>query len=424
MKRKPYPAYKPSGVEWVGDVPAHWEVKRIGHTTYVKGRIGWQGLTSDEFVDEGPLCVTGTDFIDGKVNWGTCYHVSEERYSEDPFIQLREKDLLITKDGTIGKTAVVNWLREKATLNSGIFLTRPFNYSYNTKFMYWILNSSVFDSFINLTKTGTTIAHLYQNVFVRFYFPLPSPSEQQAIADFLDRETGKIDTLIGKNQRLIELLKEKRMAQISRAVTKGLDPTAKTKPSGVEWLGEVPEHWEVKKLKYLCNIQTGDKDTIDAIEDGNFPFFVRSQTVERIDSFTFDCEAVLTAGDGVGVGKVFHYVNGKFDFHQRVYMFNKFRKIVGLFFFYFLRENFYKVAFDGGAKSTVDSLRMPMLAAFWITLPPLSEQHAIVDYIDQKTSKIDALIAKVEKAIEKLKEYRIALISAAVTGKIDVREAA
>jgi len=104
------------------------------------------------------------------------------------------------------------------------------------------------------------------------------------------------------------------------------------KDSGVQWLGAMPAHWELKRLKYLCDVQTGDKDTVNADEDGEYPFFVRSQTVERINSFTSDCEAVLTAGDGVGVGKVFHYFNGKFDFHQRVYMMNNFRFVTGPFF--------------------------------------------------------------------------------------------
>ena len=103
--------------------------------------------------------------------------------------------------------------------------------------------------------------------------------------------------------------------------------------SGVEWLGEIPEHWETSRLKFLCNITTGGKDTENKIDAGEYPFYVRSQTVERINSYSFNGEAILTAGDGVGVGKVFHYVNGKFDFHQRVYMFYAFKKVVGRFLF-------------------------------------------------------------------------------------------
>jgi type I restriction enzyme S subunit len=187
------------------------------------------------------------------------------------------------------------------------------------------------------------------------------------------------------------------------------------KDSGVEWLGEVPEHWEIKRLKFLCKVQTGDKDTVNAIEDGKYPFFVRSQTVEHINSFTFDCEAVLTAGDGVGVGKVFHYVNGKFDFHQRVYMMNNFSNVTGIFFFHYLATLFHKVALDGGAKSTVDSLRMPLFMNFQISVPLLSEQQKIAQFLDHETAKIDTLIEKQQRLIELLKEKRQAVISHAVT---------
>jgi len=161
----------------------------------------------------------------------------------------------------------------------------------------------------------------------------------------------------------------------------------KYKPSGVEWLGDVPEHWTLRRLKFLCDIQTGNKDTVDAVEDGDYPFFVRSQTVERINSFTFDCEAVLTAGDGVGVGKVFHYHNGPFDFQQCVYMLNKFRNVAGPFLFHFLKENFYKVALEGGAKSTVDSLRRPLFTNFTVPVPPAEEQRSIVAIVERESAK-------------------------------------
>jgi len=188
------------------------------------------------------------------------------------------------------------------------------------------------------------------------------------------------------------------------------------KESGVEWLGEVPAYWDVRRLKFVSDIQTGDKDTVDAEEDGEFPFFVRSQTVERISTKTFDCEAILTAGDGVGVGKVFHYHEGPFDFHQRVYMMNNFRNVDGRFLFHYLKANFYKVALEGGAKSTVDSIRRPMLTDFPVSFPPCEdEQKAISSFLDVETSKIDGLVSEQRRLIELLKEKRQAVISHAVT---------
>jgi type I restriction enzyme S subunit len=191
------------------------------------------------------------------------------------------------------------------------------------------------------------------------------------------------------------------------------------KDSGVGWLGEVPEHWEVQRLRFLCDIQTGDKDTENAVDDGLYPFFVRSQTVERIDTFTYDGEAVLTAGDGAGVGKVFHYYTGKFDFHQRVYMLCNFRSVSGRFVFNFMRENFCKVVLDGSAKSTVDSLRRPMFTNFPVAVPPPLEQTAITTFLDRETSKIDALVAEQRRLVELLKEKRQAVISHAVTKGLD-----
>ena len=173
------------------------------------------------------------------------------------------------------------------------------------------------------------------------------------------------------------------------------------------------------RMKFLCDITTGDKDTINAVDDGEFPFFVRSQTIERINSYTNDCEAVLTAGDGVGVGKVFHYFIGKFDFHQRVYLMNNFRYVEGKYLYYYLKENFYKVALDGGAKSTVDSLRRHVFQNFQVTFPVLSDQERIIKILDKETTRIDSLISKKQKQIELLQEKRQAIITQYVTKGIN-----
>jgi type I restriction enzyme S subunit len=177
----------------------------------------------------------------------------------------------------------------------------------------------------------------------------------------------------------------------------------------------LPPKWKVMRMKFLCDINTGDKDTVNAIDDGKYPFYVRSQTVEKINSYTQDCEGVLTAGDGVGVGKVFHYFNGKFDFHQRVYLLNHFRNIRGKYLFYYLKENFYKVALDGGSKSTVDSLRRPTFQNFQITYPEIESQDKIIDFLDKETTRIDTLISKKQKQIELLNEKRQAIITQSVT---------
>ncbi|HCC07352.1 MAG TPA: restriction endonuclease subunit S [Clostridiales bacterium] len=191
------------------------------------------------------------------------------------------------------------------------------------------------------------------------------------------------------------------------------------KDSGIEWIGEIPEDWEIARLRFLCDINTGDKDAINAEKEGEYPFYVRSPIVERISTYSYDGEAILIAGDGVGAGKVFHYINGKFDYHQRVYNVHKFKNILGKYLYYYMAENFCKEIEKGNAKSTVDSIRLPMLMNFPIAFGKTAEQQIISDYLDEKCIKIDTTIEKQNAVIEKLKSYKQSLITEAVTKGLD-----
>ena len=214
---------KDSGIEWIGEIPEEWEVNKIKNTNYVKGRIGWHGLTSEEYQDEGAFLVTGTDFFNGHIDWSSCHHVSWERYKEDPYIHLKENDVLITKDGTIGKVALIEDLPDKATLNSGVFVIRALNKKHISHFMFWILNSLVFEKFFDYVKRGATISHLYQETFERFIFPIPSFDEQKTIAEYLDKFTTRIDKTIQKIQKKIKLLEEYKKSLIHHTVTGKID---------------------------------------------------------------------------------------------------------------------------------------------------------------------------------------------------------
>ncbi len=191
------------------------------------------------------------------------------------------------------------------------------------------------------------------------------------------------------------------------------------KDSGVEWLGDIPSGWDIKRLKFVSSITTGSKDTENKVDEGKYPFYVRSQTVENINSYSFDGEAILTAGDGVGVGKVFHFAQGKFDFHQRVYMFYKFKGVFGEFLFEYIKNQLYKVALQGGAKSTVDSIRLPLLQNFAVVIPPPQEQKIISTFLERAVTKFDTLIDKQTKLIGLLKEKRQVVISSSVTRGLD-----
>ena len=191
------------------------------------------------------------------------------------------------------------------------------------------------------------------------------------------------------------------------------------KSSGIDWIGEIPSHWELLRMRFLCDMITGDKDTVNKVDDGNYPFYVRSPQIERINSYSFDGEAVLMAGDGVGAGKVVHYTNGKFDFHQRVYNFHNFKGIKGILLYYYLKTLFkYKIE-EGGAKNTVDSVRQPWLKDFPICVPPLAEQEAIAAWLDEKCGEIDAAIAKVDRELELIDELKQSEISRVVTRGLD-----
>lgn len=394
-KNRRYPTYRDSGVEWLGEIPEHWEVRRVKSIC----RFAYGGSLPAETRIDGTIPVYGSNGIVGS---------SSVPNTNGPC-------LIIGRKGSFGK---VHYTSGPAFAIDTTFLVDSRTTDAALRWLYYQLQSLNLDA---VSKDSAVPGLSRDDAYQQICF-CPPLAEQTNIAAFLDRETAKIDALVSKKERLIELLQEKRTALISRAVTKGLNPNAPLKESGIEWLGEIPAHWNVQRLRYLANIKTGDCDTVDRKDDGRYPFFVRSQTVERINSWSFDGEAVLTAGDGVGVGKVFHYVNGKFDYHQRVYKFSEFNSVTGRFFFQYFKAMLRFEVLQGTAKSTVDSLRLPMLQDFPVVVPPSAEQHAIVAFLDREAAKLDGLVAKVHEAITLQEEKRTALISAAVTGQIDVRE--
>ena len=215
---------KHSGIEWIGKIPEHWVIQKIKHTSYVKGRIGWQGLRSDEFTEKGPYLITGTDFGSGKINWETCHHVEQWRYDQDPYIQIKNEDVLITKDGTIGKIALVNGLPGSTTLNTGVMVIRPLHDDYLPSYLFWILQSQLFKEFIDMIKSGSTIKHLYQETFENFQFVLPDTlDEQREIVEFIHKNTVELYSIIYKTTNQNEKFQEYRQSLISAAVTGKID---------------------------------------------------------------------------------------------------------------------------------------------------------------------------------------------------------
>ena len=212
---------KDSGVQWIGKIPEGWNTIKIKFTSWLKGRIGWDGLKSSEFIDEGPFLITGTDFENGHINWNTCVHISEERFQEDELLHIKENDLLITKDGTIGKLAIVENCPEKVSLNSGVMIIRnDSNYKYVDRYMYYLLQSNQFNLWFELSQSGnSTIRHLYQGQFYDFEYTYPSLFEQQQIANYLDNKCKKISKIIEIKKSKIEKLQDYKKSLIYEYVT-------------------------------------------------------------------------------------------------------------------------------------------------------------------------------------------------------------
>jgi type I restriction enzyme, S subunit len=235
-----------------------WNVRTIKDNAYLRGRIGWQGLRADEFCLEGPYLVTGTDFDCGRVNWTNCYHVSEARFREAAPIQLRDGDLLVTKDGTIGKVAYVRDCPDQAVLNSGVFLLRCADGSFQHRFLYHVLTSHHFDEFLRRNLAGSTINHLYQYVFERFTFMVPDGAQQERICRILDL----IDTKIEATELLIAKQERVRAGLMQDLFTRGVDEHGRLRPSREEAshlyyqteLGWLPKGWEVDILQKLAAV--------------------------------------------------------------------------------------------------------------------------------------------------------------------------
>lgn len=191
------------------------------------------------------------------------------------------------------------------------------------------------------------------------------------------------------------------------------------KDSGVEWIGEIPAHWSPIRFRFIAKITTGNQDTQNADPDGEYPFYVRSPIVERCNNYTFDGKGILMAGDGAGAGRVFHLVDGKYAVHQRVYRFYDFKYMDPVLLKYYLENLFATVMDYGSAKTTVPSVRLPMIQDFVVCVPPKKEQDNIVAVLNEKCAQVGSLISNVQAQIEKLKAYKQSLITEVVTKGLD-----
>lgn len=419
---------KPSGIAWIGDIPQDWNIKRVKYLASLKGRIGWQGLTSDEYIDEGPYLITGIDFQNGGIDWNNCVHISEERWAEAPEIHIQNGDLLITKDGTVGKVAIVSGLEGKASLNSGVLLIRT-NPDFDKRFLFWVLQSEEFWTWFRLKNAGnSTIIHLYQGDFAEFSYTFPSTAEQRAIADFLDTQCAKIDSVIANIEKQIETLQKYKKSLITEAVTKGLDRTVPMKDSGVDWVGKIPAHWSVKRLKYVMNNFDSQRKPIEAqnrSQDGDvlYDYYGASGAIDKIDDYIFDETALLIGEDGANLVlrhlPLIYIATGKYWVNNHAHILRPKAESDLYFMAHQMEIIDYSLFITGSAQP---KLSQENLNNVMLVVPPLEEQLEIATFLNQKVTVIDEIIGNKQKQLDAIRQHKKSLIYEYVTGKKRVTE--
>ncbi|MHB1263826.1 MAG: restriction endonuclease subunit S [Gemmatimonadaceae bacterium] len=416
MSFQSYPKYKESGVEWLGELPEDWRVSRLGFESWVRARLGWKGLKADEYVDDGFVLLSTPNIKGRDIDFADVNFISDARYEESPEIKLRVGDVLLAKDGsTLGTANVVRCLPRAATVNSSIAVITP-GPRLSGLFLYYLVQSSYITGTIQRLKGGMGVPHLFQDDINKIYVPLPPLEQQETIADFLDGEVEKIDALVAEQQRLIELLEEKRAARVSHAVTRGLNPNAPMQPSGVEWLGDVPAHWGVTKLGRKIELQRGVDITKDQQTEGEVP-------VVSSGGITSYHNKALIRGPGVVVGRKgtagsLFYVESDFWPHDTTLYVRDYRGNHPKYVYYKLLA-LDLASFDTGSSNP--TINRNLVHPTLVSWPPVREQIEIAEYLDCEGTVADSLIEQVEHAMAVLRERRSTLISAAVTGKIDVR---
>ena len=398
---------KDSGVAWIGEMPEDWTVKRGKFTLKLLNRPVKE---TDDVI---------TCFRDGEVTLRTNRRTDGFTVSvkEIGYQGIEPGDLVIHgMDGFAGSIGISD-SRGKSSPVLVVCDTDE-----NKRYIMYYLRSMAYNDVFTALATGIRVrsCDLRWNKLAELPYILPSLEEQNQIVLAIESSTSKVDALIANVQAQIEKLKTYKQSLITEVVTKGLDPNVPMKDSGVEWIGKIPKHWNMIRFRFIAKITTGNQDTQNADPDGMYPFYVRSPIVERCNNYTFEGKGILMAGDGAGAGRVFHLVNGKYAVHQRVYRFYDFKYMNPVLLKFYLENLFATVMDYGSAKTTVPSVRLPMIQDFPVCVPPEDEQLKMLEVLSEKTNKIDRFIAVKQTKIEKLEQYKRSLIYEYITGKKEV----
>ena len=438
-----YPSYKDSGVEWLGEVPGHWSVEPFKRQIDRNDGGVW-GDDPDGANDTIVLRST-EQTVDGhwKLDDPASRKLSESEISGS---LLAENDLLLTKSSGsslhIGKTTLVTSEIAAMRCCYSNFMQRiRLKPTFLPKLAWHIMNNDLARlQFDLLSNSSTGLANLNATMVGQIVFPVPPLPEQTQIATFLDRETAKIDELVAEQRRLMELLKEKRQAVISHAVTQGLNPHAPMKPSGIEWLGDVPEHWKIIRLAYSAVIENGttpSRENQDYWLDGDIPWLSSgevnqyriTEANEFITSIALDeCSLRLLPKKTIVLGMIgqgkTRGLSASLEIeaciNQNLAAIVPGKNLESDYLLYIF-QSVYDYLREFGRGGNQAALNCEILSAFKVPIPPLEEQFQIRDYLEARVKEFDTLTAEAQRAIDLLQERRTALISAAVTGQIDLR---
>jgi type I restriction enzyme S subunit len=434
VKYPAYPNYKESGVEWLGNVPEHWETVRLGYFARLQGGYAFR---TDDFSLAGIPVVRMNNLKEGHLELDDAVKIPKELASAT--FELHELDLLVGMSGSIKNYAVVKKRDIPCQLNQRVGRFKVHNRTnLDSKFIKYIIISPIFRAQVEIDARGTAQLNISSEQVENVLMALPPLSEQAFIVDFLDCETGRIDALIARQYRLIELLQDKRQSIISHAVTRGLNPEAPTKDSGIEWLGEIPGHWEVLRNKTIFREVddrsiTGHEELLSVSHlTGVTPR--AEKTVYMFKAETLEGYKKCERGDLI-INTMWAYMGalGSTEYEgvvspsYNVYRLRKKGLVNPKYLDYLYRIPTHIGEITRYSKGVWESrLRLypDSFLSMHSPLPPRQEQDKIVGFLDSLLLHLNELKGRCKSAIELLQEHSTALISAAVTGKIDVRESA
>lgn len=418
-----YNTYKDSGIEWIGKIPEHWESLQIKHLAIGDNTLFLDGdwIESKEIIyDNGEYrYITTGNIGEGKYKEQGNTYITQETFEKLNCTEVLSNDLLISRlNPPIGRSCLVPDLENKIVTSVDNVILRPSPKYIKNYLVHFFTNTNYFE-YTSLVGRGATMQRISRSMLgdIKIAVP-PTPLEQTAIANYLDRKTDQIDELIADKKRLLELYEEEKTAIINQAVTKGLDPNVPMKDSGIEWLGKIPENWEVKRLKYVAFFQRGHDLSSTSFVDGDIPVYGSNGIIGYHNKNTGFGPSLVVGRSG-SVGEV-NFVKEPLFWAHNTSLFLLKDNGNDIQFLYSLLKKLDLKSYAAG--TAVGSLNRNNIHEIKVAMPPLPEQKNIVHHIKTECTRIDAKKSKTKKLIDLLTEYRTALISEVVTGKIKVTE--